>query len=142
MWWDALIPIIGNVFNRVLPDPKAAEDAKMKLAEMAQQGQLAELDADLKVALGQMDINKAEASNASIFVAGARPFIIWGCGVSMLYAALFEPLMRFIAVVVFHYTGSFPVLDTSVTTQILFALLGLGGYRTAEKIKGVARNKL
>ena len=35
-----------------------------------------------------------------------------------------------------------PVLDTQSLMTILMALLGLGGMRTAEKWKGVARNNM
>jgi len=86
---------------------------------------------------GQLQINMAEAKHPSIFVAGARPFIMWGCGFALLYASLFEPLMRFVAVVMFDYTGDFPVLDTTMTTQVLLGLLGLAGMRSYDKTRGI-----
>ena len=89
-------------------------------------------------ALGQLDINKAEAQNPRLFVSGARPFIIWVCGFALLYAAILDPIARFIAQVIYHYAGPFPVIDTTITLQVLLGLLGLGTMRTAEKFKGVA----
>lgn len=38
-----------------------------------------------------------------------------------------------------HYAGDFPVIDTDLTLQVLLGLLGLGGLRSFEKLKGVAR---
>ena len=35
--------------------------------------------------------------------------------------------------VLFDYTGSFPVIDTTVTMQILFGMLGLGVMRSYDK---------
>lgn len=140
--WPALIPLIGDLIGRLFPDPEKAAEAKMKLLEMQQNGQLAELDADLKLALAQLEVNKVEAASSSLLVSGGRPFILWGCGLAMLYVSLLEPLMRFVAVVAFHYTGAFPAIDTTLTTQVLLGLLGLSGMRMAEKFKGVARDKL
>jgi len=105
-------------------------------AEMARiQVQLETLDHALKT--GQLEINKAEAQNPHVFVAGARPFIIWGCGFALLYASIFEPMARFIAQVVVGYTGDFPAIDTNLTMQVLLGLLGLGGMRSFDKVKGV-----
>jgi hypothetical protein len=56
----------------------------------------------------------------------------------MMYASLFEPIMRFVATVVFKYSGTFPVIDTSLTTQVLVGLLGLGALRSVDKFNGVA----
>jgi len=96
--------------------------------------QLEALDNALKT--GQLKINEAEAKSPRFFVAGARPFIMWGCGFGLLYAAIIEPIARFVAKVIFDYTGAFPVIDTSLTMQVLLGLLGLGGMRTYDKLKG------
>jgi hypothetical protein len=94
---------------------------------------------DQAVDLAQIGVNNTEAASTNWFVAGGRPFILWVCGVSLAYASLIEPIARFVAKVAFGYTGEFPVIDTDLTMQVLFGLLGLGGLRTFEKLKGVAR---
>jgi hypothetical protein len=63
---------------------------------------------------------------------------MWVCGVALAYVSLIEPVMRFVAVLCFDYRGEFPVIDTVITMQLLFGLLGLGGMRSFEKTKGVA----
>jgi hypothetical protein len=128
---DALLGLGGKLIDKLIPDPAARDAARLELLKLQQSGELAAM-------LAQTEINKVEAANASVFVSGARPFILWGCGAALLYAALFEPFMRFIAVVVFHYTGAFPVIDTTLTTQVLIGLLGLGGLRSYDKLNGVA----
>lgn len=130
----AVLDIGGKLIDRLWPDPTVAASAKLELIKLQQSGELAQIT-------GQLEINKEEAKSTNWFVAGARPFIMWGCGLAMLYAALFEPLMRFVAQVVFAYTGAFPAIDTSLTTQILLGILGLGGMRTVEKLKGTEGNR-
>jgi hypothetical protein len=123
---------VGNkLIDHFFPDANQAAEAKLKLLEMQQNG-------DLQAIAGQMDINKIEAQNPNIFVSGWRPFIGWVCGVSLTYAALIEPLSRFIAKVIFNYVGEFPIIDTTLTLQILLGLLGLAGMRSWEKKEGVA----
>jgi hypothetical protein len=88
---------------------------------------------------GQVEINKIEAASGSLFVSGGRPFVVWVCAFALAYAAVIEPIARFVATVSFAYAGPFPVIDTDLTMQVLLGLLGLGAYRSVEKIKGVAR---
>jgi hypothetical protein len=88
--------------------------------------------------VSQTEINKEEAKSASTWVSGARPFIMWVCGVAFAYAAVIEPVMRFISSVAFGYTGAFPTIDTDITMQVLLGILGLGVMRSAEKFKNVA----
>lgn len=134
-----LLPLIGGLLDKILPDPKAAADAKLKVMELAQAGELAQLNADVQLATGQMEINKVEAASADPFTSRARPFIMWVCGFALLYASILEPIIRFVAMVGFKYTGTFPVINSEITLQLLFALLGLGAYRSIEKVKGVAK---
>lgn len=95
-------------------------------------------DNNIKMVLAQTDINAKEAESSSIFVAGWRPFVGWICGTAFGYVGLVEPFLRFVATVVFNYTGTFPVIDTSLTMQVLFGLLGLGALRSLDKKNGVA----
>lgn len=136
---DELLGFGNRIIDRLWPDPVKKEEAKLKLAEMHQTGELAVLQAETSLALGQIEINKEEAKSENWFVAGWRPFVGWVCGFTLFYAALFEPLLRFISVVVFKYSGPFPEVDTMLTLQVLLGLLGLGGLRTWEKKNGVAR---
>ena len=123
---------IGNkLIDHFFPDANQAAAAKLELLKMQQSG-------DLAVMTGQLEINKIEAGSTNLFVSGWRPFIGWVCGISLTYAAIIEPVSRFIAKVVFSYTAEFPVIDTTLTLQILLGLLGLAGMRSWEKKEGVA----
>lgn len=125
------LEIGGKVLDRVFPDPTERAKAQLELLKLEQSG-------DLAVMTAQTDINKIEAGSTHLFVSGWRPFIGWVCGVSLVYAALIEPMARFIAKVMFSYVGEFPIIDTTLTLQILLGLLGLAGMRSWEKKEGVA----
>lgn len=128
---SAALDIGGKLIDRLWPNPTDAAKAKLELLKMQQEG-------DLAVITGQLAINQEEAKNSNVFVSGWRPFIGWGCGFALIYAAVFEPFIRFISVVLFKYAGTFPVINTELTLQVLLGLLGLAGLRTYEKKEGVA----
>lgn len=134
----ALIPLLGSLMDKLFPDPTAAAEAKLKVMQLAQNGELAQMQADVTLATGQMEINKAEAANSNVFVSGPRPFIMWVCGIALLYVSLLEPIGRFVATVLYGYKGAFPVIDTTITLQLLFGLLGLGAMRSYDKKNGTA----
>jgi len=136
----AVLNIGEGIINKIWPDPMEALREQTKLAEIAQNGDLAELNAYVTALAAQLKVNEKEAGHPSIFVAGWRPFVGWVCGFSLLYAAFIFPTMKFIALLN-SYVGEFPDIDTAITLQLLFGMLGLGGYRSFEKLKGVAREK-
>ena len=138
---SALFSVGESIIERIWPDPNERANQLHKLEELKQRGDLAELDAHVKLLVGQMEINKIEASHKSIFVSGWRPGVGWICGIALAYAAVIEPLMRFVATMN-GYEGEFPVIDTTLTMQVLLGMLGLGVMRTREKEKGVHKDAL
>ena len=138
---SALFDLGKTAIDKIWPDPiKRAEELR-KLEELKQQGDLARLQAEVSLMLGQIDVNKTQAQHPSVFVAGARPAVMWIGAFGLAYAAIIEPLARFVAAVCFGYEGVFPVLDTTITMQVLFCILGLGAYRTFEKTKEVQTDR-
>lgn len=123
-----LLGIASKVIDRVIPDKAAAEKAKLEMAAALQ-------SQEFQLAIEQIKVNQEEAKSTNWFVAGWRPACGWIGAFALGYAAVFEPFARFIATVAFEYNGQFPVLDTTITMQILFGILGLGAYRSIEKVK-------
>ena len=134
----ALLNIGGAVIDRLWPDPIKANEAKLELYRLEKSGELEELKATTSLALAQANINAEEAKSSSVFVSGWRPWAGWVAGTGFAYAVLFEPLLRFIATVGFSYSGAYPAIDTNLTLQLLFGMLGLGGLRSFDKKNGVA----
>lgn len=97
----------------------------------------AQIAAALQIIQAQTDINKAEATNPSLFVSGARPFIMWVCGVGCAWNWIGLPVTKLGLAVAGHPLDISPA-DLSEMMPLLFGMLGLGGLRTVEKIRGVA----
>lgn len=128
----------SKIIDKIWPDPAKRDEAKLELFKAQQAGQFKELDQAFELAKAQIDVNKEEAKSSNVFISGWRPNIGWIGGFGLLYVSIVEPASRFVATVFYHYTGPFPTIDTTVTLQVLMAILGLGGMRSYEKMKGVA----
>ena len=89
------------------------------------------------VVQGQLDINKVEAANPSVFVSGWRPAIGWVCGAACAWNWIGLKIALFVAAYLGHELKMQPA-DTTEMLPILMGMLGLGGLRTVEKIQGVA----
>lgn len=128
---DVVNTVGGALIKHFFPDPAQAAAAERKMVELEKSGELSKI-------AGQLEINKQEAASSNWFVAGWRPYVGWVCGTGLLYVAIVEPIIRFVAQVLFGYKGPFPLIDTSLTMQVLLGMLGLGYLRTSEKKAGVA----
>ena len=137
--WPALIPVIGNLLDKFLPDPAAAAEAKLKMLAMAQAGELAALDADMKLALGQQETNTREAATGSLFIGGWRPAVGWICAFGLAYEFIVAPMLPWLMLAVFgKQLPDLPDLPMETLLTLLLGMLGLGGLRTVEKVKRVA----
>lgn len=125
-----------DVIDRVVPNPIEKAQAQFALKQLQDGAEARLLAAQTQLSQMQADIDKAEAANPSTFVAGWRPFAGWVSGFSLAYVAIVDPIGRFIAEVGFHYTGNFPVIDTTITMQVLLGMLGLAAARSYDKKQG------
>lgn len=130
------IPILGDIIDavkdivgEVVVDKDKKNEINYKLAELADK---AEARVHEQV-LAQIEVNKVEAASGSVFVAGWRPFVGWVCGVGLAaQVALFPLLDR-----IFNWKM---VFDTELLILTLGGMLGIGGMRTFEKVRGVSTN--
>lgn len=135
--WGALVSMLPGILDKIIPDPAAAADAKLKAIELAQRGELATLDADLRLMLAQADINKAEAST-DLFRGGWRPACGWVCAAGLAYTFLLRPVLPWLASLAGADVQAMPEIDTDTLMVLLTGMLGLGGLRTVERIRGKA----
>jgi len=126
---ELLVTPIAKLLDKVIPDA----DERSRLAhEIAT---LAERQAH-EIAKAQIAVNK-EASH-SMFVSGWRPAVGWVCTLGLATNYLFVPVCNFL-LTLNESPITVPPLDLSEMMPVLLGMLGLGGLRTYEKTKAVAR---
>lgn len=135
--WQLIIPAITQALDKIIPDPQAAADAKLRALELAQKGDLAALDAELRLALGQIEVNKAEATT-DMFRGGWRPAVGWTCVAGLAYQFILQPVLPWVVALFGAQVPPLPAIDNEALMVLLTGMLGLGGLRTFERVKGKA----
>lgn len=130
----ALGPILDGVL-RFIPDKNARAEAKEQF-----EGQI--LTAMTGLVAGQLKINEREAQHGSVFVAGARPFLLWVCGFAFAWQFVIQPMGTWAVLVIGADLPALPTLDFGPLMTLTLGMLGLGGLRTYEKRIGVARSDI
>lgn len=129
MGWLSILPIILGLVDKFVPDKDAALRLKMAFNTEVVKG-------EFDNALAQVNVNQAEAQSGSLFIAGWRPFIGWVCATAFTYNFVVLPILQFIYIASGHPL-TLPVFDINSVLGILGGMLGLGGLRTYEKVKGL-----
>ncbi|MCK0068024.1 3TM-type holin [Kordiimonas laminariae] len=128
---DTILDVVKGPLDKLIPD-------KGKKAEFRH---ALEMEI-LRTGLAQMEINKTEAKHLSVFVAGWRPFIGWVCGFALMWHFMGFDILNWVRVAFFPEAPEPPALGGSETlVTVLLSMLGLGGLRTVEKLKGVSRER-
>lgn len=127
----ALIPILGPIlteaFSRLIPDPQARDRAIADFYAKLQSSDLA-----------QLEVNKAEAGNDNLFVAGWRPAIGWICASALGWQfvvkgwvfSVIAPFNDKVATIILNSPG----LDNNVW-ELILGMLGMGALRSFDKLK-------
>jgi hypothetical protein len=132
----SLLPALGTLIDRLIPDKAEAEKARldMEAALVASANQ---------AAMAQVEVNKIEAAHASVFVSGWRPAIGWVCAAAM---ALYYIPMALVGTGLWAWAciqaGVIvprPEMGIVEIIGLVTSLLGMGTLRTTEKLNGVAR---
>jgi hypothetical protein len=130
MMIDAVLSIGSKVIDRLWPDQEKRDAAKLELFKLQQAG-------ELQVIAQQLEINKIEAANPSVFVSGWRPAMGWICVGAFGTQFLVAPLGTWAAALLGKQLV-FPTLNLTDLMPVLLGMLGLAGLRSYEKTQGVA----
>lgn len=117
---------------------KFIEDKDQKNALAHEIATMAEKQAH-EAAMAQVEVNKAEASNRSLFVSGWRPSVGWTCSLALFYHFIANPFILFVVGITGHDIPPLPEFDMNSLMTVLMGMLGLGGLRTFEKAKGLTK---
>ena len=127
---DSVIGVAGKVLDKFIEDK-----ALKKKLDHELRSQIVSLD------LAQAQANVEQAKHSSVFIAGARPAIMWICAFGLGWQFVFQPVAVW-GIAVSGADVVLPVIQTEGLMSLTLALLGLGSMRTAEKWKGVQRNNM
>ena len=111
---------IGGVVNQFMETPDEKRAAEIVFAKLGHRRNEV-----------QSEINKVAAGHRTLFVAGARPFLLWVCGIGLAFPFVITPILQW-------STGNVgPVLPTDQIIKLVYGMLGLAGLRTYEKKLGI-----
>ena len=130
----ALIGPVSNLVGKFIED----KDKKNQLAHDL--ATLADKHAQ-ELAKGQIEANTQQAKHPSLFVAGGRPAIMWICALGLFTQFFIMPIAEW-ATAIWLPDVLLPELNTGELMTLTLSLLGLGGMRSFEKTKGVARENM
>jgi hypothetical protein len=122
----AVADLANTVIGRLFPDK--TEQERQQLA------------AALTIVQGQLDANKTEAASPSAFTSGWRPGIGWVCAMALFFQYIARPMLQWFGVVTHHDWPQLPGIDDNLW-QLMLGMLGLGGLRTLEKVRGAEANR-
>lgn len=125
----SILEIGAKLLDKVIPDKDAREKAQAELIKAAQ-------DQDFQLALAQIRVNEEEAKSDSLFKSGWRPSIGWTCSIAFILHFVAFPIINFV-IVGLGYKEIVISFDMTTLMTVLGGLLGIGGLRTYEKIKGI-----
>ena len=125
-----ILEVGKTILDRFIPDPEKKREAEMELVRMA-------ADGELKQVLAQLEINAREASSPSVWVSGWRPFFGWCGGAGFAYATIIQPILVWYGTARGWPTP--PDVNIDLLWTVVTGLLGVGGLRSLEKVKGVTK---
>ena len=127
----AILPSVMEVAGRFLPEDKEKRAEAEREIEAQLTAHLAAVD------LAQIGVNREEA-RGNWLQSGWRPCTGWVAALSFGWVYLFQPMISFVLAQT-GYLVQLPSLDMSQMMPILLGLLGLSGFRTLERSKGVGK---
>lgn len=133
---ELLIGPVTKILDKIIPDPQAKAQAQLELIRLNQQGEFRQIDADLQVMLAQAAINQEEAKSPDLFRGGWRPAVGWVCVSGMAYTYILHPFLGWLGTI--YGFPAPPGVETFDLMIMLGGMLGFGGMRMFEKIKGKA----
>ena len=106
------------------------------------------MEADAQIIKGQIEINKMDAAYkpidssflsliVALFRGGWRPAVGWVCVTGLFYSFILRPILPWVITTIGFKTEPLPPMDMGALLPLLSGMLGLGGFRTYEKIKGL-----
>ena len=126
---SVVVSMLGPFIERLIgliPNPEAKAQAAQEWAVLSVQ--VAERSDENQTRLLELD-----AQQNGFFKGGWRPAVGWMCAIGLGMQTIVYPLLGW-ALSVWSPGTPLPQLDTELLVGLLVPMLGLGGYRTIERI--------
>lgn len=114
--------LASNIIDKIWPDKSEQEKQQLSMA--------------LTMIQGQLTVNQTEAASNDRFKSGWRPFIGWTCGCACAWNWIGISVVKFILISLGMSTDGLAAASLTEMLPILIGMLGLGVYRTTEKLNG------
>jgi hypothetical protein len=134
---QALIAPVSELLGKVIPDVNERAKLAHEIATMSER-----MAHEQNLLQAQANVESAKSS--SMFVAGARPAIMWICALGLFMNFFVVPLLEW-GTPIFMPDMPLPKFEQLQSGELMtltMSLLGLGGMRSWEKKQGVARNNM
>lgn len=139
---NAIFSLGRSAIERIWQDPNKRAEEMRKLEELRQRGNLETLSLHVQMMIGQLEVNKIEASHKSLFVAGWRPFVGWTCAAIFAWNYIGVYLIE-LFIVAFASEIKLPErFDMSEVLPVLLGMLGLGVMRSYDKMRGIQTDSI
>lgn len=121
---NSLISPVTSLLDKFIPDADTKQKIAHEIATMSEKHAQ-------ELALAQVALNTQEAKG-NWFQSGWRPATGWVCVAGFAVNFLISPIAAAFGVTI-------PQADTTVMLPVLLGMLGLGGLRTVERVKGTGK---
>jgi hypothetical protein len=134
-----------EIIKKLIPDKDKQLQAENELRTMGLAMSQEALKLEHTERMAQAEIAKIDAASPDKYQRRARPTTIWICNLALAYVFVGHPLLQWFLATSLAWTSRLanvtapPLPDAEYLFMLLGALLGFGGYRSYEKVKGVAR---
>ena len=134
---DGLLDIGGKLIDKLIPDPKAKEEARLKLLELQQKGELVEMQTRFSAIV-------AEANSKDPWTSRARPTFMYVFYTVILFLVIGAPIIGVfypeqMTLFFENVQKGFDAIPGELWATFTAGYLGYGAYRTFEKAKGVSK---
>ena len=126
-----LIPILGMAIDKGVPDNVSKEVLRQEMEK-------ALVDNANSINLETIKTNQIEAASKHWFTASWRPAIGWSCALGIFWLFIGAPMATWVTSMA-GVEMQVPTVPTDLLLELTFAMLGMAGLRTFEKMKGLTR---
>lgn len=128
----------SKIIDKIFPDKDAADRAKIDLLKAQQEGAFKELELQVQTQIEQIKVNAIEAGSSDPYTSRWRPTVGYICCLALGWNFIVHPML--VWGITFWKPGMVPppLLENGLM-ELVLGMLGIGGMRTWEKIKGVSK---